>query len=81
MWPGFVVKIKNPDWAYTAHEHNGDVLLTLFNLKEQGNITFSFSLPAGIKAVSIKGAKSSNQGVWEVAEQEVGFILLKKDAP
>jgi hypothetical protein len=75
-WPGVVHTVENPSWAFTAHQLNGQVLLTLFNLQETGDLLFHFANAPG-KVLQTRGAAAAGSNQWRVAPHEVGFIVLQ----
>jgi hypothetical protein len=63
MWPGYTETVQNPGWAFTAHELNGKVLLTLMNLEEANDLVFGVEvgntkLVASQDAELIKGRRA-----------------------
>lgn len=77
-WPGHRVIVENPKWAFTAHEHADEILLTLFNLGGDEKINFTLDIPAGWQVKRASGAERQDAGPsqWRVAPEDIGYVIL-----
>ncbi len=76
-WPGYKTRVDNPQWAYTAHELNGKVLLTLINLEESNDLIFQVK-HGDLKVLESRSASSEAPDQWLVGPRDVGFVVLEE---
>ena len=78
-WPGYLVKVENSQWHFTAHKDGNKCLLTLFNLEEANDLVFKINLPQGYKIINTEGAEQSGEdSSWLVKLQNIGFVTLEQ---
>lgn len=77
LWPGYTQKVENPQWAMTAHQLNGKVLLTFFNLEEANDLVFRIDRP-GMQVERTQDAIAEGQGAWLVGPRQVGFVIVRE---
>lgn len=77
MSPGYKETIHNAGWAFTAHEHQNKVLLTLFNLEEANDLIFGIEI-GNRKLLTSENVTQTGNGNWLVSPGEIGFITLEK---
>lgn len=77
-YPAHKLGVENPQWATTAHELEGKILLTLFNLEEANDVLFTVNLPEGMKVVESERVEPLGDGKWLVSPRDVGFVVLAK---
>jgi hypothetical protein len=76
QYPGHQLTVNNPDWAYTAHELNGQILITLLNLQSEESLVFDIPIPEQMKVVHSEGVQWLEGNRWQVPAEEAGFVLL-----
>lgn len=76
QYPRHPLPVQDPGWAYTAHFHDGQYLLTLFNLQSEGDLTFRFDSENAWEVVSTRGVVSAGPGGWTVPAEGVGLVIL-----
>ncbi|MGI6082117.1 MAG: hypothetical protein ACOYEP_04515 [Limnochordia bacterium] len=76
QYPGHPLTVNNPDWAYTAHELEGQTLVTLINLQSEESLVFDIPALAQMQVVHSEGVRSLDGSRWEVPAEEVGLLLL-----
>lgn len=77
VYPRHEERVENPRWSFTAHEHDGSVLLTMLNLDETGDMTFTVDVPENYRVHTEAGVQRQDDGRWQVQAQDVGFVILK----
>lgn len=75
IWPDYTVSVENPQFAYTAHQLGGKVLLTLFNLEEANDLEFKLK-EGGAKMVGSEGVEPTEPGRWLVRPGSIGFVVI-----
>lgn len=75
-WPGFIEKVQNPGWSFTAHRLENKTLLTLMNLEEANDLVFGFNIKDA-EIVSVTNANQFTDGQWLVAPGQIGFIVIE----
>ena len=78
VWPGYGVTVDATDWAFAAHEWQGQYLLTLFNLREQGDLEFEVAAAEEVDLLDVQGATSIGPLKWLVPAGNIGFVTLAK---
>ncbi len=78
VWPDYKEIIEGPDWAFTAHEWQGNYLLTLFNLGERGDLDFTVTPSQKATLLKLDDATAKGDFKWAVKAGHIGFILLSK---
>lgn len=81
QYPDHLVTVEDPDWAYTAHVLHDRYLLTVFNLHDDEELTFTFALDEDWQVDAVYGGVSGILGEWKVGPQDIGFVLLSQPSP
>jgi hypothetical protein len=72
---GVKTTVTDPNYALTAHELKGQVLLTLFNLEDGKDMVFHFKQPE-MRVVKTDGVEAAGEGSWRVKADGVGFVVV-----
>ncbi|MEI2741325.1 MAG: hypothetical protein V9G63_02625 [Candidatus Competibacter sp.] len=78
VWPDYKEIIDGPSWAFTAHEWQGNYLLTLFNLGEQGDLEFDLADMPRLTVIKSENATQKSDSSWRVPAGHIGFVTLSK---
>lgn len=70
------VAVEATESAFTAHEKKGKYLLTLFNLREQGDLEFDVVSSEEVDLLQMEGVTSKGNLKWVVPAGGIGFITL-----
>ena len=74
QYPGHQLTVNNPDWAYTAHELNGQILITLLNLQSEESLVFDIPIPEQMKVVHSEGVQWLEGNCWQVPAEEAALF-------
>ncbi len=78
VWPGYDETVDASQWAFSAHEWQEKYVLTLFNLREQGDMEFAIVSSEKVKPIRLDGVTSKGDFKWVVPAGHIGFITLSK---
>lgn len=77
MYPNYQETVKNPGWAFTAHQLGNKVLLTMINLQDANEQIFTVNT-GNAKVLSSQNVEKKNGGQWLVKPGQIGFIILDR---